>query len=251
MASRTPAARAADQRSVPAEQRAIGSRRVPGQQGVDVGVGLDGRRRQSRNASEPRPIWRATGLQRAVDQHPRRALRPAEHLADLARAHLLHEAQHQRLAPLGGQLARCAARPGAAARDRAPLPGRHPSTGNSSASSSGDSGWRRTRRRSFESALRAIWKSQTRKLLPGASACSRKSAGRERAQEDLRGQVLGGVRVAELVEREAVHLGDVLPIERLEGARIAPGRLYGGAVGVEVDQDRLVRSFPLLNTAEV
>ena len=73
----------------------------------------------------------------------------------------------------------------------------------------------------------------------------------ERTQEHLSGQVLRSVRVAKLVESEVVHLGNVLPIQRLEGARIAASRLYGGAVDVEVDQDRLRRSFPLLNTDEV
>src|SRR6187431_1679776 len=67
---------------------------------------------------------------------------------------------------------------------------------------------------------------------------------RQSLQEDLCGHILGGVRVAELVEREAVHLGDVLPIKRFECARIAPRRYYGRAVGVEVDQDRLVLVLP-------
>ena len=100
--------------------------------------------------------------------------------------------------------------------------------------------------------MRAIWKSQTRKLLSGGGGLltEARQAG-QRAQKDLRGHVLGSVRVAELVESEAVHLGNVLPIQRLEGARIAPSRIHGGAVDVEIDQDRLVWSFPLLNTAEV
>ncbi len=60
----------------------------------------------------------------------------------------------------------------------------------------------------------------------------------QRAQKHLCGQVLGSVRITQLVQREVVHLGDVLPIERLEGARVAPGRLHGGAVGVDINQGR-------------
>src|SRR4051794_37419105 len=60
----------------------------------------------------------------------------------------------------------------------------------------------------------------------------------QRAQEDLRSSVLGSVGIAELIEREAVHLGDVLPIERFEGAWIASGSLHGGAVHGEALLDR-------------
>jgi hypothetical protein len=43
------------------------------------------------------------GAQRTMDQDPNRALRAAHDLADLARAHLLHEPEHQSLATFGGQ----------------------------------------------------------------------------------------------------------------------------------------------------
>ena len=60
----------------------------------------------------------------------------------------------------------------------------------------------------------------------------------QRSEENLSGQVFSGTSVAKLVESEVVHLSNILPIKRLEGARIAASRFYGGAVDVEVDQDR-------------
>ncbi len=60
----------------------------------------------------------------------------------------------------------------------------------------------------------------------------------ERPEEDLLGDVLGGVRVAGLVEREAVDVGHVLPVERFEGGGVVPGSLHGRPIRIERDDDR-------------
>ena len=52
------------------------------------------------------------------------------------------------------------------------------------------------------------------------------------------GGVLRLVMVAQLVERVAVHLGQVLPIEGLEPGRVRLGRLDEPSVAVEVDEAR-------------
>ena len=122
-------------------------------------------------------------LQRTVNQHARGALRPAEHLADLARRHLVDEAQHERAPAIGRQSLDVLPRR-AASSTRLVGRGRTSSVaGYSSARSIGAVGWRRVRRFSLDSALRAIWKSHTRKLLSGPSS-ARGSAAVRRARAE-------------------------------------------------------------------
>ena len=90
-------------------------------------------------------------------------------------------------------------------------------------------------------ALRAIWKSQTRNVeAPSPSAGRARSSNRsrfgERGQERPLGGVLGLVVVAELVVGEAVHLGQVLPIEGLEPGRVRRAASTRRPVAVEVGE---------------
>ena len=121
--------------------------------------------------------------------------------------------------------------------------GSWPGADTSSAASRGAWGWRARRRCSLASALRAIWKSHTRKVLtrPVAALLERGQPA-ERLQEDLLGHVFGRVVVTQFISGKAVYLPHVLAVERLEPARIAPGRLDGRAIGVERDE-ALAASF--------
>jgi hypothetical protein len=56
----------------------------------------------------------------------------------------------------------------------------------------------------------------------------------ERGEECPLGDVLGLVMIAELVEREAVHLGEIPAVEGVEQEGIALGRLDEGPVAVEM-----------------
>ena len=111
------------------------------------------------------------------------------------------------------------------------------------AASSGASGRRRRRRRRSATALRAIWNSQTRNVeAPSPSAGRARSSNRPRFARADEERPLGGVlrlvMVAQLVERVAVHLGQVLPIEGLEPGRVRLGRLDEPPVAVEVGEAR-------------
>ena len=181
--------------------------------------------------------------QGAVDEDPDRALGPAEDAGDLGGRHLVDEAQDQRPAAVGGQApdgrqaaaassrARRAALDVERCRRRARRPRAAPPDGGAGA------------RRRSATALRAIWKSQTRNVeAPSPSAGRARSSNRPRfaqgGEERPLGGVLGLVMVAELVEGVAVHLGEVLPIEGVEPGRVAPGRLDERSVAVEMGDRR-------------
>src|SRR5439155_19629665 len=66
--------------------------------------------------------------------------------------------------------------------------------------------------------------------------------GAERRQEDALGQVLRVMVIAQLVEGEAVHLGQVLPIEDREPLRVSLRRPDGGPV--DIDPERIPLRVP-------
>ena len=77
--------------------------------------------------------------------------------------------------------------------------------------------------------------SRRRRRRPAGRA-PRSAAGRQGEQERPLGGVLGVGMAAELVVRVAVHLGEVLPIQGVEGGRVAQGGLDEGSIAVEMDE---------------
>ena len=179
--------------------------------------------------------------QRPVDEHPDGALGPAEDAGDLRGRHLVDEAQDERPAAILGQPRdrppRCSrgivafgvALAGRPARRRSPRPRAGPPGGGGA------------RRRRFGDDVAGDLEEPDaeggRALAVGrAGALLEPRQVRQRRQEDPLGGVLGVVVVAQFVEREAVHLGQVLPIEGVEVGRVRLGRLDEPPVAVEVRQ---------------
>ena len=164
--------------------------------------------------------------QRPMDEHPHGTLAAAHHLADLARAHLVDEPQHQGLPALVGQARRSARQARATSsrvhRGRLRVIGRRDVGGEVERSDAGGVGcsavrWRACCGRS--GTARRGTSSPRRGPAPSKSGQTT-----QRPEEDLLGHVLGGMVVTCLVEGEAVHLGHVLAIERLEPAADRDGQ---------------------------
>ncbi len=179
-----------------------------------------------------------------MDQDADRTLGAAEDARDLRGGHLVDEAQDDR--PGAGRRggARRPAMAVAVASCRATVASTSMRTGDDRRPPRAvpRDGPRRRRRRSATT-LRAIWKSQTRKVeAPSPSAGRARSSNRprfvERGQERALRGVLRLVVIAELVVGEAVHLGEVLPVEGLEPGRVRLGRLDEATIAVEVGQPR-------------
>ena len=113
------------------------------------------------------------------------------------------------------------------------------------ARSSGASGRRRRPRRRSATTLRAMRNSQILNVdasgpSSGRARSSNPASPDKRGQERPLGGVLGLVMVAELVDREVVHLGQVLPIQGIEPSRVGPRRFHQGPIAVQVSETRTI-----------
>ena len=91
-------------------------------------------------------------------------------------------------------------------------------------------------------ARRGTW---TRPRRRSGRARSSNRPGGQGGEERALGGVLGVVLVAELVDRVAVHLGEVLPIQGVEPCRVGLRRLHERAIAVEVGDVRGARPPPV------
>ena len=203
----------------------------------------------SRPAKRPitggdRPVTREAA-QGAVDEDPHGPFGTAQHAGDLRRRHLIDEAQDERPTSVAGEAIHGSPRGGRVVVDhRVAL----------DIDRGGDRG------RRIEGGLRPATSRSPpfRDRVPGdleephaerggTLAIGRAGAlleptqvGEGRQERPLSG-VFGLVVVAQFVVGEAVHLGEVLPIEGLETGRIRLGGLHEPPVAVEVGQARTAR----------
>ena len=244
--------------SSPASIDGVGARSWPSSR--TRGRRRPGGRRRPRRRASPRSRGvpaavdrRRHGAQRAMDEHAHRALGAAQDGADLARVDIsFDEAQHERLASIVGQAVD--GLPGA--RDLVPLtrpprPGRRARRSIGRASS-GASGWRRGAAALVGDGVAGdLEEPDPERADRSSSPCSSKrgSAG-ERAQEDLLGQVLGGVVVAGLVERRSCTPGPRTSDRavRTRAGRDGPPPRPGDRRRTGPGRSRGARSLPFLNT---